>query len=95
MFLIKKPKWLEFVSTEYDPIVHKAARKQVRYMGNVSNAKLVKFKDNNYFLKVGDDMHQLRMVQMPVNFVIYEKSEGKYVKKGVVSEKCFVSETKS
>lgn len=92
MFLIKKPKWLEFVYEEFDPRISKAARRQIRTMGSLSNAKIVTFEDNSVFLKVGNEMYPLRYITLPTNYVMMEKCENGYKKLCKIEKKCFISE---
>lgn len=94
MFLVKKPKWLEFIYPDYDPRISKAARLQVRHMGNITNTKIIKFDDGSLYLKIGKELFKLRVTQMPAPLCLFEKEGDRFVFKGSVENKCFITENK-
>ncbi|KAM0677265.1 hypothetical protein BDAP_002126 [Binucleata daphniae] len=94
MFLIKKPKWLEFVREIYDPVVSKAARRQIRHTGDKTNAKIIKMKSGEMYIKVGKELYLLKPANLPLPYKIVEKNEDMYKHKYTVDTKYYINEIK-
>lgn len=95
MFLIKKPKWLEFVAESYDVNLCKAARRQVRHKGDETNTKIIKMKNGNLYIKVGKELYLLKPANLSIPYKIVEKNDNKYEHKFTVDTKFFVNELKN
>lgn len=93
-FLLKKPKWLEFVKEVYDPNYHKASRKQVRQTKTQTNARIIRLKDGRLFLNLGDELYFLKNVPLQVPLVMIEKGDDFFRSKCKVEGKCFINEYK-
>ncbi|KAM0688348.1 hypothetical protein COBT_000393 [Conglomerata obtusa] len=92
MLLIKKPKFLEFVKETYDPLISKAAHKQVRHTENKSNTKLIVLKNGSMYIKVGKDYFKLRPITLPLPFKMIEKEGEHYNHVATIDTKYFMNE---
>jgi hypothetical protein len=82
MLLIKKPKWLDFVTEEFNETeITIPTKKQVRWTGLKSNAKIIKFSDGSYYMRLGNEMYPLKEVPINRGIFLTEFNE---------SENCFV-----